>query len=115
MAEALDRVGNDEAKLLKIIHAGLQEEAEQSARQSAEGWTDENDQPVTTPLVNGEDLNPIVLQFAKLNYDYDIHQANGNADGKRAAKKAAIEDIKGMPKVLEGLTRKAQQRMTAKS
>ena len=114
MSDALDRVGNDEAKLLKIIEAGLQEESEQSARASAEGWTDAEGKVFDAPLVNSEDLNPIVLQFAKLNYDYDVHQANGNADGKREAKKQAIEDIKGMPKVLEGLTRKATQRMTAK-
>ena len=114
MTDALDRVGNDEAKLLKIIEAGLQEESEQAARASADGWTDAEGKVFDAPLVNSEDLNPIVLQFAKLNYDYDVHQANSNADGKREAKKQAIEDIKGMPKVLEGLTRKATQRMTAK-
>ena len=42
-----------------------------------------------------------------------VEREEGLAE-KREAKKAAIEDIKGMPKVLEGLTRKATQRMTAK-
>lgn len=116
LADAIDRTGNNEQELFSIITAGLQAKAEQAARETSEGWKDEKGVDASELiLVNSEDLNPIVLQFAKLNYDYDVHQANKNADGKRQAKLSAIEDIKQMPKVLAGLTRKAEQRMTAKA
>ena len=126
LADAVDRTGNDEAELFSIITAGLQSKAEQAARSTSVGWKDEKGVDASElVMVNSEDLNPIVLQFAKLNYDYDLHQADVSSKdparvekgkaGKIAAKEAALEDIKGMPKVLAGLTRKAEQRMTAKA
>ena len=126
LADAIDRTGNNEAELFAIITSGLQAKAEQLARETSEGWKDEKGVDASElVLVNSEDLNPIVLQFAKLNYDYDKHQANVTSsdpsvkaiaqEGKKNAKLSAIEDIKAMPKVLAGLTRKAEQRMTAKA
>jgi hypothetical protein len=126
LADAIDRTGNDEKALFAIITAGLQAQAEAAARETSEGWKDEKGTDASSlVLVNGEDLNPLVLQLAKVNYDYDVYQADvmskdparverGKA-GKIEAKRQALEDIKEQPRTLAGLTRKAQQRMTAKA
>ena len=114
--DALARLGNDHNKLLTIIRDGLQSEAVAAARGSQEGWKqiDEDGKPTDTQfsgsLANGEDVNPVVLMFAKLNFGYDEAK---NADEKRAAKQSAKEMIKGMPKVLEGLKNKAARSANA--
>ena len=115
VADALLRLGNDNARLLSIINEGLQSEAIEKARQSDDGWMllDENGKETTEAytgsLANSEDVNPVVLMFAKLMFGYDEAAAKKDADGKRAAKDKAREAIKGMPQVLDGLRAKAQK------
>ena len=109
--DALARLNGDNSKLLSIIRDGLQQEAVSEARKSADGWKliDEDGKPTETAfagsLANSEDVNPVVLMFAKLNFGYDDAK---NADEKRAAKQAAKDMIKQMPPVLEGLRKKAE-------
>lgn len=115
--EALARVGNDTSKLMKLLTDGLQSEAVEAARSDNSDWkmidADDKDteQVFEGTLANTEDVNPVVLMFAKLNHGFDDidSKAPNSADLKRAAKQAAIADIKEMPKVLDGLRRKAGQ------
>lgn len=114
LEEALARVGNDEKKLLAILTEGLQSEAVRSAREDNSNWLLIDDSEKETSevfagaLANSEDVNPVVLMFAKLNHGFDdIQKGPNSADLKRAAKEAAMADIKDMPKVLEGLRKKA--------
>ena len=114
--EALARVGNDASKLLSIINDGLQDIEVQKARETNEGWmqTDDNGKPTSTPytgqLANSADVNPVVLQFAKLMFDYDEAP---DADAKRKAKDLAKAEIKKMPNVLAGLQKKAAKSQAA--
>lgn len=119
--DALGRLGNDTKKLFSIIRSGLQEQAIEAARNSADGWllmTDDR-KPVTDPsgalvpftgaLADAEDVNPVVLQIAKSAFDYDSIDSEDpkSAEKKRESKQAAKDLIKTMPKILDGLKRKA--------
>lgn len=117
--EAEQMVGNDMATLLKIVHEGLQARAVEQAREQSEGWLvmpengtpSSNDSAFTGQLANPEDVNPIVLQFAKLMFGYDDIKSTDpdSADKKRKAKDAAREQIKSMPNILQALQKKATQ------
>lgn len=114
VAEALERVGNDEKKLFSIIRAGLNAAAVEAARESSDGWLliDDSGKDTTEvfagTLVSSEILNPLVLTLAKLSHDYDEIESKDpkSAEKKRAAKDAALEDIKQNPKMIESLKKK---------
>lgn len=113
--DALARVGNDGQKLLNLLTEGLQSLAIEEARTAEAGWLakDENGNPTGTPfsgqLANPDDVNPVVLQFAKLMHGYDEATSRKDADGRRKAKEAAIATIKGMPNVMQALQAKASK------
>jgi hypothetical protein len=115
LQEALAMVGNDEGKLLALFTDGLNQATVQEARKSPEGWkiVDENGKDTETTfsgsLVSPEILNPVVLMMAKLNHGFDeIPKSEKSADLKRAAKEAALRDIRESPLVLAGLKKKME-------
>jgi hypothetical protein len=117
LEDALHRLGNDKAKLLTILRDGLQAEATRSARESSEGWKvleegKETETPFEGTLANPEDVNPVVLMFAKLNFGFDDivttkENPQAGRDAKAAAKQAAKDLIRSMPQVLTALQKKA--------
>jgi hypothetical protein len=108
--QALSLLNNDTSKLLAIIQDGLQDIEVEKARETTDGWmqTDDNGKstnvPFTGQLANPTDVNPVVLQFAKLMFDYDEAP---DADAKRKAKEMARAEIKKMPQILASLQKKA--------
>lgn len=112
---ALHLLNNDHNKLISIIHQGLQSEAIETARADNTGWLviGEDDKDTELPfegqLANPEDVNPMVLMFAKQMFDYDEIAKDDpkSAEKKAEAKRQSREMIKSMPKILEGLQRKA--------
>ena len=109
--DALARLGNDHAKLLTIIHAGLQAEAVTSARSNSDNWLvsedgKKTDKTYSGSLIRSEVLNPAVLLIAKMNFDYDKAT---DADSKRAAKDSAKKMISEMPQMVAGLKKKSAE------
>lgn len=108
--DALKRLNHDNKKLLAIIGEGLQAEAVRLARESNDGWMqiDENGKLTTEvytgQLADSEDVNPVVLMFAKLNFGFEEATTR---EAKRESKENAKELIKTMPKIIEGLQKKA--------
>jgi hypothetical protein len=117
LEDALSRLGHDKAKLLTILRDGLQAEATRSARESSEGWKifedgKETEKTFEGTLANPEDVNPVVLMFAKLNFGFDEivtdpKNPQEGRDKKVAAKQAAKDLIRSMPQVLTALQKKA--------
>lgn len=115
MEHALSRVSGDHAKLLKFINDGLQAEAVAAARNDNSGWMliDDQDKETTDvfsgQLANAEDVNPIVLQFAKLSFGYeDIDSKDPkSAELKKASKDQAKAFIRTIPRIMEDLQKKA--------
>ncbi len=112
--DAMARLGNDTAKLFAIITEGIQSEAKESARKATDGWLtfDENEKPTsevfTGNLLASEVVNPIVLQFAKLMFDFPEGKGS-DPDKKRASKQAARDYIKNDAKLMEGLRKKSAE------
>lgn len=121
VADALARLGNDNAKLLEILDKGLQAEAGIAARNDDAGWLVQDEDSKEAPvlydgtLVSNEILNPVVLMFARLNetevkrgdkvVSITWDEAKG-PDEKRAVKLAAIEMIKAQPATVAALKKK---------
>jgi len=125
--DALSRLNNDNAKLLKIIQEGLQAEAGREARNDENGWLvlGDDGKPETNEdgtakvyagtLVSNEILNPVVLMFARLNEttvvrgDKEVSitwDEAKDADEKRAVKAAAVEMIRQQPGTVAALKKK---------
>lgn len=96
-SEALERLGNDQAKLLKVINDGLKaEERRLLASNNDEPWRSFTDDgktlngPFTGEMLDSEKVGGLVLQFAKLGgYGKDK-----TPDQKRAIKAKAEETVK---------------------
>lgn len=120
IADALAALGNDNAKLLEIVNAGLAETAREAARKDSAPWhtykLDESGEPlkgedgqlvVNGPfagkLVDGESLNPILLTLAKMpGMGWPEKGEKGDtAKMKREAKDKALAKIKASPALLE--------------
>ena len=119
--DALTVLGNDHAKLLKIIHSGLVQEAVASARNSDAGWLkfDENGKETAEgfsgTLVSSEILNPVVLNLSRINPVEVLRNGNKveitwdeaqDREEKRAVKDATLEMIRSTPRIVEGLKKK---------
>ena len=128
--DALARLGNDEARLYKIITGGLMEETLEAARNSQNSWNlydsegKETSEVFTGSLVSTEILNPVVLTFARINPT--VVQRDGkpveitwdeakNADEKRAVKDATLQMIKDTPRIVDQLRKKMQMPATSQS
>ena len=120
--EVLARLGHNKEKLLAILTEGLQAEAIRAAQADPNGWllVDGETGKDTTEVFSGtladsEDVNPVVLMFAKLSFGFDdIQKGDPNSrEKKREAKEKAKEMIASMPQVLEGLQKKAASKATS--
>lgn len=109
--DALARLGNDSAKLLSVISDGLKAEAQKNAREAVDGWYEKADdgskEPFTSQLADSEDVNPVVLMFAKLSFGYDEATT---PEARKQAKIDAFEHIKSDPKIVSSLQKKAAAR-----
>ena len=109
--DALTRLGNDQPKLLLVLTEGLQAEAVRHARESEDGWLTykedgtEGGEAFTGALADGKDVNPLILQFAKLMFGFDdaaaIADTEKKREAKRSAKEQAMEYIKTQPRIIE--------------
>lgn len=108
--DALHALGNDHNRLMEIVNSGLASDAVEKARLADEGWLILSEDGKATSdvfsgqLASSEVVNPTVLLFAKNNFDYDSAETS---EEKRAAKQAAKDLIRSMPKVLEGLQKRS--------
>lgn len=108
--DALALLGNDHSKLMSIINQGLAADAVATSRKNMEGWCKmDDDGKQTTEVFSGqlastEVVNPIVLMFAKLSFDYE---SATTPEAKKAAKQAAKDYIRTVPKILEDIQKKS--------
>lgn len=108
--DALARLGNDHAKLLSVISDGLKAEVQKNARESQDGWYEMDGETKTAfsgQLADSEDVNPVVLMFAKLSFGYDEATT---PEARKQAKIDAFEHIKSDPKIVSSLQKKAAAR-----
>ena len=121
--DALSRLGNDHAKLLSIIHSGLQAEAVSSARNDDSNWLmiDENgkdtDQTFSGSLVSSDILNPFVLAMSRVNPATVLRNGKEveitwdecqSPEEKRAVKDATLEMIRTTPRIVANLKKKME-------
>lgn len=111
LEEALGAVGNDQARLLKVIHDGLMAEANSTAYNDKEGWnaTDEEGDiagPYSGSFASeelGKKIDAAVLNLAKLSgYDKSLSR-----EKKRELKQSAITFIRSNPAILENIKAQA--------
>lgn len=109
--DALSRLGHDHAKLLAVISDGLKAAIQNEARTATDGWYQLGDgdakEPFDGQLADSEDVNPVVLMFAKLSFGYDEAKT---PEERKAAKTSAFEYVKSDPKIVASLQKKASAR-----
>lgn len=105
-SEAFDLLTNDEARIIKVINAGLKAQANDEAYKDANGWRLFNDDGKT---LNGEftgqpanikAVNSMVLTLAKSVYKF---RKEMTADEKKAAKEKARTFIKNNDELRQGI------------
>ncbi len=121
--DALTRLGNDHAKLLAIIHSGLQAETVNAARQDDSGWLkiDENGKDTSETfegsLVSSDILNPFVLAMSRVNPATVLRAGKEveitwdecqSPEEKRAVKDATLEMIRTTPRIVANLKKKME-------
>lgn len=108
---ALEAVGNDQSRLLKVIHDGLKAEANSQAYNDKDGWnqTDEEGDIVgpyegkSASAELGKKIDAAVLTLAKLNgYEKSLSPAK-----KQELKANAIAFIRSNPAILENIKAQA--------
>ncbi len=114
-ASALALLGNDGAKFMEIVNAGLKDYQRETVRANAEPWhtfvkdetgedTDVLNGPYAGTPVNMELAGPLVLNFAKM-FGF---AKTATLEQKRAARAKAWETIKATPAILEALRPKVE-------
>lgn len=114
-AEALARLGGDNAALAEVLNDGLEARAKQELRSNPGGWhtfkLDADGEPTTE--VNGPfdgqvgdsaKINGLVSQIAKSVYGYEKSMTK---EQKQAAKESARTFIKGNQAIRDGLSKTA--------
>ncbi len=108
LEEALAAVGNDQSKLLEVIHEGLVAAANDAAYNDNSGWSVEAEDGTSTPYAGSyadenktKLINGAVLNLAKL-------QAGGSWDTlpkekKSALKDSAVEMLRANPAMLKSI------------
>jgi hypothetical protein len=107
--QALDRMANDQDRLVKIINSGLAEELKREARQSDEGWHSFDDEgklngPYDGTVANPKKVNIIVLGLAKSVFGFNKDMTK---EQKRSAKEMAMQFVKSNETIREGLKKNA--------
>lgn len=107
--EALQRVGNNNDKLLAIINEGLRAEARRKEATSPDGWHTFNDEgeingDFSGTVADPKAVNALVLTLAKTVFGYSKEMT---PEQKRAAKNSAEAMIKGTEAIRAGLKKSA--------
>lgn len=113
-ASALALLGNDAAKFMEIVNAGLVDFQRNAVRENAEPWhtfvkdeTGEDTETLNGPYagtpVNMDQAGPVVLNLAKM-FGF---VKGATLEAKRAAKAKAWDTIKQSPAILDALKPKA--------
>lgn len=113
-AEALARLGGDQAALAEVLNDGLEARAKQELRSTPGGWhtfkvedgelTDEINGPFEGQVGDSKKINGLVLQLAKSVYMLDKGMT---PEQKKAAKQSARDFIKANAAIREGLSKTA--------
>lgn len=106
-AQALERLGGDTAKFLKVINDGLRAEVMRSAVvDSSLPWMVEDDEGKLSEFVgkpaDSKKVNALVLNFAKMDDRYA-----GGGQGRKDCKTEAFEFVKTSPAIVEKLQKSA--------
>lgn len=109
VADALARIGNDQAKLLELINEGLIGEQRAKERVNPTGWQVLNDEGETAGEFSGvqadvKKVNALVLTLAKTVFGYS---KDLDAAGKASAKQSAMDMVKNTESIRNGLKKSA--------
>lgn len=115
--QALDAMGNDQEKLVRIINSGLREEALREARQTPvddgtwHSFTDEGklNGPYSGTVANPKKVNVIVLGLAKSVFGFTKNEGRDpqTREKNKQAKESAKAFIKANDTIREGLKKSA--------
>ena len=115
--EVLARIGNDSAKMLELLNAGLKSAEREAVEKDStipflcpalddEGEETETLVPFTGIAANKDKVNALVLTLAKTAIDPPL-QKGMTKEEKRATKQAAMDLIKTTPTIKAGLQKSA--------
>ena len=113
--EVLARVGNDSAKMLELLNAGLKSAERAAVENDGQPWhtfvldaegepTNEVNGPFTGTPADSDKVNALVLTLAKTVFGYAKSMPKPE---KAAAKVSAMEMIKTTPAIKTGLQKSA--------
>ncbi len=113
--EVLARVGNDTAKMLKLLNDGLRLAEREQVATGSDPWhtfvvndegeyTDEVNGPFTGTIADSKAVNALKLTLAKTVFGFN---KNMSKDEKATAKDSALEMIKTTPAIKAGLQKSA--------
>jgi hypothetical protein len=106
--DALERLGNDHAKLRDVINDGLRAEAMRDLREQKDGWKAEDEDGTLSDFTgtpaDTKVVNQLVLTLAKTIFGYSKDLA---AAAKKAAKESAMSMIKSNDAMKAGLKNSA--------
>jgi hypothetical protein len=102
---ALERVQNDSAKFLDILNRGLRNFQDEQVKADANiAWKQEDEEGNLTDFsgtpADDKAVNALVLNMAKASFGY---LKAADAEGRKAAKEAALAFIKSQPVLIEGM------------
>jgi hypothetical protein len=107
---AAARLGNDQARLLEIVNAGLVSEEAAAVRANPDGWylvegAKMTDKPFTGTPANSKIANPMILTYMKYTVapSLGLKWEDANAEQKKAIREATIKFIQDTPIIREGL------------
>lgn len=120
MEAALASVGNDEAKLVKIVNAGLEKEVRDQAYSSSTDWHNFKEEgtpsldtlngPFEGTIADPADVNETVRTLSKTVFGYvpgRFKEGDAQLKVNENAKELAKQMVKNTPGIREGLMRKA--------
>lgn len=112
--ELQERLGNDTAKLLKVINDGLEDAYrkafEENEQEPWHEWDDEKDEPngvFSGTIAEPKAVNSLVLTLAKTVFGFAKDMTK---DQKKAAKASAMEMIKANDAIKQGLQKSAAKK-----
>lgn len=107
--QILDKLNNDQERMIKIINSGLVEELKREARSDDNNWHSFDDEgklngPYEGTVANPKKVNVIVLGLAKSVFGFNKDM---NRDQKREAKEQAMAFVKSNETIRNGLKKNA--------
>ncbi len=108
MKDALERLGNDHAKLKDVINDGLRAEAMRELRARTDGWMLKTEDGEIVPFAgipaDTMKVNALVLTLAKTVFSYS---KDLSPEAKKASKASAMAMIKSNDAIKNGLKQSA--------